>query len=300
LQLRVSAQSFTFAENKMRFFRVLAIAAFFITAYSSCKKKSDSIDSVPDFYFLNGGSSAFNNNLILFSASDTITYNLIVSSTYLTAKPTTVTVGVADDYRVTYNTSNATDYKAMPAGSYSFETTFTTSTTNVYDTIPVTLYKHLLLDNYYMLPIKILSAGDYKIDSAASVIYLHTINNLLAGVYGSSGIKRVYIGSASDNNIKETDTFTLSKNLMPLTPQSSALDYADLGPNGWQYVLAYGIDGSEFTVGANQTMRNSIESGSFKVLSASFNTVTKDMYIKTSYKNLNGDERIVEESLKLQ
>ena len=42
----------------------------------------------------------------------------------------------------------------------------------IYDTIPVLIFKHALLaDKEYMLPIKILDAGDNKIDSARDLNY---------------------------------------------------------------------------------------------------------------------------------
>ena len=71
----------------MRFLRLpVIVCVLFI--YSACKKDSASIDLTPSFYFLNGdtSASAFNNNLILFSSSDTIVFNVILSSTYLLSK----------------------------------------------------------------------------------------------------------------------------------------------------------------------------------------------------------------------
>src|SRR6476659_7268835 len=105
----------------MRFLKFFVVFAGLITLYSSCKKDSNSVSFTPNFYFVNGGASLAYKNLILFPSSDTITYNIVVSSTYLLSKSTTVTLAVADEYRDTYNTTNGTSYKAMPSGAYSFE-----------------------------------------------------------------------------------------------------------------------------------------------------------------------------------
>src|SRR5690242_17277699 len=122
----------------MRFLRfsVIICALFF---YAACKKDSGSVTLTPSFYFVNGdtSSTAFNNNLILFSSSDTIVYNVILSSTYLLSASGTVTVGVDVDAITSYNTNHGTSYQAMPSNAYSFPTSVATTTTSVYDTIPV-------------------------------------------------------------------------------------------------------------------------------------------------------------------
>ena len=93
------------------------------------------------------------------------------------------------------------------------------------------------------------------------------------------------------------------KPLVPETPILSNLDYADLGANGWKYYIGYftdtGLD-SSFYASPNLTIINSVEPGSFKVIDDTFDSTTKDIHIKTSYKNLSGDERVVEEFLTLQ
>ena len=266
----------------------------------SCKKDS-TVDTTPNFYFFNGGIDNFDNGLVLFSAEDTVTYNMIISSTFLPSNTTTVTLGVDDSYRQSYNTGYGTDYEAMPVQSYTFQKTFVVSDSTAYDTIPVTFNKQFLNGGDYLLPIRIISVTNhYEIDTSANVIYLHTQNAVLSGQYTSTGKRVLYIGDTTSDNIQSTDTFTVNKNLVPGTDGTSTLDYADLGPNGWQYVLTLSADDNSLIVHANTVMLNSIQAGSFEVLSSSFDPVTKDIYIRSRYKNLNGDERIVEESLSLQ
>jgi hypothetical protein len=285
----------------MRFLKPFVFVCFAITAFLSCKKNSTTVDTTPYFYFFNGGSTNFDKGLILFSSEDTATYNLVISYTFLPSKPTTVTIDVDDSYRQSYNTANGTNYDVMPAQSYTFQKTFTATDSTIYDTIPVTFNKQFLNGGNYLLPIRITSVSNgYKIDSGADVIYLHTQAAVLSGRYTSTGKRVLYVGDSADNNIQSIDTFTINKNLVPGTDGKSTLDYANLGANGWQYILSFSQDDNSFLVQANTVMINSIQAGSFVVLSSSFDPSTKYIYIRSRYKNTNGDERIVEESLTLQ
>src|SRR5690348_6027587 len=116
----------------MRFLRLPVIICF-LFIYSACKKNSTSVDLTPSFYFLNGDTtvSAFNNNLILFSSSDTIVVNVILSSTYLLSASGNVTVGVDADAITSYNANHGTNYQAMPANAYNFPTTVATTITSI-------------------------------------------------------------------------------------------------------------------------------------------------------------------------
>lgn len=288
----------------MRFLKLPAfICALFI--YASCSKNSDTLNLTPSLYFLNGDTTSFDNNLLLFSSSDTIKFNVVVSTTYLVSKDANVTVAVNDAARTSYNSTYGTNYQAMPSGAYSFPATFTASDSSVYDTIPVTIFKHALnAGARYMLPISIVSADGIAINVAESVIYLHTESNELSGVYTATGTRISYNGDAADGSINSTDSFSIAKNLIPVDPIRSELDYGDLGSNGWKYSLSFFTDipgaPPQFTVSANLVILSSIQSASFKILNASYDSATKNIYIKSSYKNTSGNERIVEESLKLQ
>ena len=285
----------------MRFLKSLSgIVVLLLLIFSSCKKDSPTYDTTPTFYFLNGGTTYFDNALILFPSADTVTFNLVISSTFFLSKEITITLNADDAYRESYNSANGTNYQAMPANAYSFQTTFTAAVNSIYDTIPVKLNKQYLASGNFMLPVRIAGVTDYNIDSASSVVYLHTESNELSGIYNSTGTKIMYIGDAADNNIESTDSFSINKSLIPVSIINSELDYADLGANGWKYSLSFGDDGKTFTVGINKVILNSVQAGSFKVLASSYDSASKDIYIKTSYKNSGGNERIVEESLTLQ
>lgn len=285
----------------MRFLRLPLIACL-IFIYASCKKDTAD-DLIPSFYFLNGGTSSFNNSLILFNSSDTINFNLIVSSTYLLSGNTNVTLGIVDDSLTTYNSENSTSYELMPANAYNFQTQYTANDSLIYDTVEVTIYKHALdLSKSYMLPIGIIDAGGIGITTGASVIYLHTTNSVLSGIYNSTGIKTSYNGDAAGGSVNSIDTFSLTKSLIPVTETESDIDYADLGSNGWKYRLYYYISNGTpvFTINPNSVIIESVQSNSFQILSSSYDPETHEIDIKSSYKNTSGNERIVEESLKLQ
>jgi len=284
----------------MRFFKFFVAVVIVLGFISGCKKDSTTYDTTPNFYFINGGTTYFDQNLILFSSADTVTVNLIISSTYIKSKETIITFGAADTYRTSYNAANGTSYEAMPAASYSFATSITSAVNTGYDTLPVTINKQLLAGKDYLLPIKITSVNNnYKIDSASSVIYLHTQSSKLAGKYTSSGQRDMYNGDSSDNNISSTDSFTINKNLVPLSADSSEIDYANLGVNGWKYIMGFSANNT-FYVLPNDVIKSAVQPGSFMILESSFDAATGNIYVKSRYKNLNGDYRIVEESLTLQ
>ncbi|MBV9963849.1 MAG: DUF1735 domain-containing protein [Parafilimonas sp.] len=283
----------------MRFSAFLFVSVLIV--FCSCKKNSDSVTLTPNFYIINGGAADTDKALLLFSSSDTLVYNVVISSTYFLPSSALISIGVSDELRASYNSTYNTSYEAMPANAYSFKDTITAGVSSLYDTIPVYIYKHALTDGKpYMLPIQFVSTGGYTADATASVIYLHTSNNILSGIYNATGTKVLYNGDAADSNINTKSPFTLNKSLTPSLNNTSLLDYADLGPNGWQYIIGFSKEDSSFFALPNTVIQNSIQAGSFKVISAMFDSTSKNIYIKTSYKNLSGDERIVEESLTLQ
>jgi len=289
----------------MRFLRLTVICCL-VLIYSSCKKDS-AVNLTPSFYFVNGDTTAstFNNNLVLFGSSDSAVVNVYLSSTYLLSKNVDVTVAADADAVTAYNASHGTNFQPMPSSAYSFPATVSATINSIYDTIPVIIFKHALnAGTNYMLPINITNAGGVDITLGPSIIYLHTISNKLSGIYTSTIIKTMYNGDASDNNISSIDTLTVTKGLIPDGSNKSELDYADLGSNGWKYILSFFTDvpGGPpiFTVGINDVITSSVQSGSFKILSSSYDPITNDIYIKSSYKNTSGNERIIEESLTLQ
>lgn len=284
----------------MRSLKFLVAVFMVLCVFANCKKDDTTYDTTPRFYFINGGTSGFDQNLILFSSEDAVTVNLIISSSFIKSKETLLTLAVDDSYRTRYNADNNTSYEAMPTASYSFTGNITSGIASLYDTLPVTINKQLLAGENFLLPIRITSVtNNYKIDTTLSIIYLHTQSNALSGKYNSTGTRVLYNGDAANNDIASTETFSLSKNLVPLSADTSQLDYANLGVNGWKYLMYFNADG-KFEVSPNDVITNAVLTDSFSIIDATFDEETKDIYIKSRYKNSKGDERIVEESLTLQ
>lgn len=289
----------------MRFLKLTVICCL-VLIYSSCKKDS-TVDLTPSFYFINGDSTAaaFNNNLVLFGSSDSAVVNVYLSSTYLLSKNVDVTVSAYTDAVTSYNATHGTNFQPMPSSAYSFPATVSATTTSIYDTIPLIIFKHALnAGTDYMLPINITNAGGVDITAGSSVIYLHTISNKLSGIYNATGTKTMYNGDAADSSVNSIDTFNITKSLVPVDSTQSELDYADLGSNGWKYILSFftALPGEPplFTVSQNSVIMNSVQSGSFQILNSSYNPLSNDIYIKSSYKNTSGNERIIEEHLTLK
>lgn len=277
------------------------LVAFFtvLCVFTNCKKDDDEFDTTPRFYFLNGGTYGFDQNLVLFASEDAETVNLIISSTYIKANETQVTIAVDDSYRTRYNAENGTDYQAMPTGAYSFTGSFTSITTSLYDTVPVILNKQFLDGDNFLLPIKITSVTNkYRIDTSLSIIYLHTQSNVLAGKYTANGTRVLFNGEAASNDTNSVESFALNKSLVPTSADTSLLDYANIGVNGWKYIML--IKDGAFEVFPNDVILNAVLPESFEIIDADFDEITRKIYIKSRYKNTGGDERIVEESLTLQ
>jgi len=285
----------------MRFIRFFAFIFFIGLSFVACKKNPAPVDVTPSFYFINGDTTGFSQNSILFASADTLSYNIVISSTYYLAKATDITVAASDGYRDSYNQSHGTNYVAMPASAYSFPTTITADVNSIFDTITVKFNKNELpAGQSYMLPIAIVKVTNYEFRPETAVIYLHIENSKLSGIYVSNGTRILYNGDAANDDIQSIDSFSIVKTLVPESPITSSLDYADLGANGWKYDIGFfASEDSLFYAVPNTTILNSVETGSFKVITNTFDPTTKDIHIKTSYKNLSGDERIVEESLTL-
>ena len=128
----------------MRFLRPFTAIAALIVLVASCKKDSNSVDTTPGFYFVNGGIASFANNLILFPSSDTVTYNMIISSTYLLPKETIIKLSVEDSARKNYNPVNATNYQLCLQLLIVFKQLLQPAKKADYDTIPLKLNKQLL------------------------------------------------------------------------------------------------------------------------------------------------------------
>ncbi len=284
------------------FFRSAIFVLFFCTLFS-CHKNSDSTGTfTPIFYIYNGGTTAFDNNLLLFPSSDTLEANIIIRTTFAVNKDIAVTLEVADTARESYNTTYGTDYLSMPASAYKLSSTSGVIPAGMLaDTIPIEFYRSAFTpDENFMLPILLKNAAGEDISTTVSIIYFHRIGNSLSGVYSDAGARKLYEGDAADSIFTDSLSVPATKSVVPQDSYISHLDYADLGGNGWQYNLFTDPDTQKFSASPNDIMLLSIEPGSFELLDAEYDSLQQRIYLKSSYKNSSGDERIVEETLTAQ
>ena len=81
-----------------------------------------------------------------------------------------------------------------------------------------------------------------------------------------------------------------------MSPTVITLDYANLGPNGYQYVVTYTAP-STITVAANATLAAAVSN--FTVFVQTYDPATKTIHILSSYNNGangSGSDRIIDET----
>ncbi len=126
-------------------------------------------------------------SILTAGVTDPITNNMIVNVAGRSAlsKDLTITVGVDDAKRVTYNTTSDIKFDAMPDSCYSIPVKTGTIKAGKYlDTLKVTFYPDKIdPSKNYMLPITLKDAQGQIIASNFSTYWYHTIGNPLAGNY---------------------------------------------------------------------------------------------------------------------
>ncbi|WP_143305910.1 DUF4302 domain-containing protein [Chitinophaga vietnamensis] len=138
-------------------------------------------------------------------------------------------------------------------------------------------------------------------DSATFTDNLFRLNNYLSGNYVSSGKRTLYAGAISNNVVTGAVALGGVKTLALAYPGAYAVDYADLGSSGWQYILSFDANAKKITaVAPSASLASQITAGSFKVISVNYDDTQKQIYLKTSYVNTAGNGRVVEETLTRQ
>jgi hypothetical protein len=169
--------------------------------------------------------------------------------------------------------------------------------------LPITIYAEKAdLKKNYMLPITITDASGISVSSDLGTVYYNQLGSAIAGRYTITGTRTDYNGPVAGGNVaRVTD---LSEIGTKITTTVSAnvvyLDYSDLGVNGWQYKITFNPDGKTITIEPNAVMTNSetgVYNESFKIDVQSYNPTTRALHLKTEYKDLSGNGRVVEEFL---
>ena len=154
-----------------------------------------------------------------------------------------------------------------------------------------------------MLPISITDASGKSLTSNQNTIYFHIIGNPLAGPYNVAGTRYNYTGSIGyaggpiPAGYGSTATSPSPKFGAPLSPTVFTLDYANLGPNGYQYVVTYNPTTSQITVAPNAALAAGVSN--FTIFVQTYNPATKTIHILSSYNNGangSGSDRIIDET----
>ena len=316
---------------------LLAILGFFsLIALNSCLKdkgfenqeyglKEGGILDEPFVQILGGGTAKFGDQLIKPDASDTLnTADTVefkifyVNNGKPSDKDIKITLAVDPSAIAGYNsTPGNTKFEILPASNFRFpKTTVTVKAGQSFSESTYLIYNPQLIDpsKLYMVPIRIVDAQGVKISSNNATIFYHIIGNPLAGNYSLVGTRYNYSGSVSWSGFPAAiPPFTGTINLTAAFPtkvasaidgQTIALDFSNLGGNGFAYLITGNADFSKVTLSYN----NEVLSGNvikyslikdYSFIGAGTATSPKPTFrILTHYNNAAsgaGNDRILDE-----
>ncbi|PUZ23864.1 protein of unknown function [Chitinophaga costaii] len=123
----------------------------------------------------------------------------------------------------------------------------------------------------------------------------------LARTYLARVHRILYKTTAAEGTISNISNVVIRKTFNPLhTVGVVAAFYADLGSSDWSYLITFDETTQKITkVEPDATMSSEIQAGSFQVLENTYDTSTGNVFLKTSYTNSSGAERVTEETFTL-
>jgi hypothetical protein len=286
----------------MRKSAILILAGCFFIV-SACKKNilSNTGSSVE---FVNGGLANFDEGAINYTADTTIINFSVLLSPSSIKESLTVNVGVNDAARVAYNsTSTSLIYDSMPDSCYTLSSqSGVISSGSISVNFSIKFY-HLKIDPKisYMLPISITNAEGLAITDSTSTIYFHVKGNFLSDLFSNVGTKTEY--KQNTDTVMDVIQCPAVKLLAAIDPNVSALDYADLGAEGWQYIITVDSATQSLTsVAPNNIIlgANGVQAGSFVIDTATYNATAGVFHFVTHYLDMQGNKRVVNETLTKQ
>ena len=223
---------------------------------------TDFSNLAPTVSIVEGGLAKFNSQTLLFpgsDVSDTISFRVNYSAT--TVAPRDITVTLAYDATALAAYSN---YLKFPDSIYApFPTKVVIKKGQSYSELVNLIVHPNKIDPSanYMLPISIVDAEGIVIASNFKTIYYHIIGNPLAGNYSLVGTRYNYSGSVSWAGFPAPlPTYIGTINLTAAFPtkvasaidgQTIALDFSNLGANGYQYLVTANASFSSVSVAYN-------------------------------------------------
>lgn len=287
----------------------LSVLAFLVVLSEGCvkefKQTYTDFSTTQDAIILQGsGLASFNNANVVIGPSTPDTVNLTVtvalSSTNASASDVAVTLGVDDAKRTAYLTANpnAPAYLAFTSDMYQLvDTKVVVKAGQHYVTTTLRIFKAKVdVSKSWMLPISIMDGSGRLLTGNLNTSYYHIIGNPWAGNYTVTGTRANYSGSSATGTPSIT-VLSGTKTALPVSATTIAIDYANLGGSGWQYLVTFNGGYTAVTdVSANDVMSAGITAGSFVITAPwAFDPVAKKITVHTSYVNSAGALRIVDE-----
>jgi len=288
----------------MRKFLLLAILCGIVLNYSC--KKSVASNTGTSISFEQGGLSNFDLSAINYTGDTTVVNFSVIMSPAAIKENATITLEINDAARVAYNsTSTSLLYDSLPDSCYSFAVqAVTINAGSVSVNFAITFY-HLRINPKisYMLPVSITDAEGLAITDSLQTIYFHVNGNFLSASYNDVGTKTEYSGGSSLGTVMDVIQCPAVKFFSATAPSVSAVDYADLGPEGWEYLVT--VDSLTNTLvsvvpNSNITGSNGVQPLSFVVDTATYNYTAGTFHFVTHYMDMSGNLRVVNETLTKQ
>jgi uncharacterized lipoprotein YbaY len=281
---------------------LILLGCFFMI--SACKKNilSNTGTSVD---FVNGGLSHFDDEAINYTGDTTVVNFTVALNPSSIKENLTINIGINDPARIAYNSTSTTLlYDSLPSAGYSLAVkSAVINSGSVSVNFSISFY-HLNIDPRisYMLPVSITDAEGLAITDSLSTIYFHVNGNFLSASYDNTGTKTEYIGQDT-SSVLDIITCPDFKFFAAISPAVSAIDYADLGAEGWQYLITVdSVTNTLVSVVPNSIILgpNGALPGSFVVDTATYNNAAGVFHFVTHYSDLDSNLRVVNETLTKQ
>ena len=318
---------------KNKFFKITGFIAFaaMVIILPGCLKENNA--TYTDFsktgetvILQNSGLGNFKAANVSPAAADTIRIELVaqLNSEYPIGTDINVSLDVDDAKRTTYNTANNTNFLLMtPAMFKIISKKLVIKAGKRIDITFVEIYTAAINaqspDKSWMLPISIIDASGKPLTSNFNTMYVNVIGNPLAGTYVVTGIRYNYNGGPAGNsgvfngnpaNIPQNYTGTTAipspKVASPIDGNSINIDFANLGGNGYQYILTQVNNFASISIGFNDVMLNGDSNINTWLVSYTAPTATtkaKFRIITQYVNNFNpavGNDRILDETFTQQ
>jgi len=297
----------------IKFKLFFAVSCMLIFVASCVKEREGFTDltQTSDLVILNGagtGNFKASNVLVNTSSPDTVkkTVLAVLASNNSNNGSVTVTLGIDNSAIAAYNTANGTNFQAFPTNAYKLVSSTVTIPGGLEHTGATTLW---IFQNKldpaisYLLPIAITDGGGKGLSSNQNIIYYNIIGNPLAGNYVTVGTRYNYTGSIGYScgaPIPGGASLAISpspKLASPVDSKVIAIDYANLGGSGYQYLISIDpANPNNAIVTSNSTLAAALI---VNYCVHTYNPATKEFHILSWYNNgaggSGGSDRIIDE-----